>query len=139
MDPAESTTQQVATLAHEAGHAGYDLPPAIRPNGLTKDEYVKQSVDRNMRDEGNAQFAASRSRQEILDNGGPDIGTPGTQDYKGTYDQHRAGNLTEEQAIDRMSEQMGNERTSTTKESYRDYYGKPLERSYDQGKAAGAF
>ncbi len=125
----ESTT---STLAHEVGHAKYGEPPYHPPDdGDTRTSYVDRNIDEAMRDEGHAQFNAATARDEILDSGGPDVGIPGTGDYASTYESYKGGGLTREAAIDEMAETMSGEVTSTTGESYRDYYGKPYRDFWD--------
>jgi len=138
IDPNQTAEQQVSVIAHEVGHAGYAKPPqqAATPT-MTRDQYVAANVNRELVDEGNAQLNAAMIRGEIQGNKGPDIGMPGTQTaaYQGVYDKFKNGSLTRDQAVDQMGNLMGNERTSTTGENYRQYYGKPYEKHWDKNIA----
>ncbi|MBI4704939.1 MAG: type VI secretion system tip protein VgrG [Deltaproteobacteria bacterium] len=128
------------TLAHEAGHAKYGEQPYVPHAGMSKADYVQRNTDRHLDDEGAATIANARARQEILDAGGQDIGVAGAgqKGYVGTYDDMRAGKLTEDQARRQIGQQFaGGEHTSTTGESYGDYYGKPYGDFYDKQAAAG--
>ncbi len=71
-------------LAHESGHAMYQEDPYIPPGNLSRDEYVDQNVQRHLRDEGEATLTNAEVREEILDNGGEDIGYAGS--YPDKYD-----------------------------------------------------
>ncbi len=90
-----------------------------------------------MRDEGDAQFNAARVRDEVASNGGKDTGIPGQHEdgYQKIYDDRKAGKVSEDQAKSQMGDLMGQEKTSTTGESYRDYYGKHYASDYDQTAA----
>jgi RHS repeat-associated protein len=129
VDPNYNHEQQVQALSHEAGHAGYDFDnqqPVVQPTqGMTRDQFVDQNVDRHLYDEGVATMNNNRARDEILQNGGPDIGVAGAgqNDYINTYNDYKAGNLSEQQATHQMGQRVGQEVTSTTGENYRDYYG----------------
>lgn len=124
-------TNNVGTLAHEAGHADYALPPRPSTSGLTEQQYVDAQVSQNFRDEGAAQFSRAQTRSEILANGGPDIGYGGrSTQYGAIWDQYSAGTITQDQAITRMGQQMGGEITSTTKQPYADYYGNGARNTY---------
>jgi RHS repeat-associated protein len=133
IDGALSGPQATGVIAHEVGHATYHEDPYVPPEGLTRDQYTAANVDRHLNDEGNAQFNAARVRDEIRRTGGPDTGIPGAHeaDYQSAYDSYKSGDITQEEALDRMARTMGNESTSTTGENYRDYYGRPYVDHFD--------
>lgn len=83
-DPAEV----VRVLAHEAGHARYKEEPFVPIGDLTREEFVEQNTQRNLNNEGEATLVNLEIRQEILDNGGVDIGVSGAQaaDYIAIFD-----------------------------------------------------
>ena len=137
IDPGLEGAQATGVVAHEVGHATHTGEPEVPPNGRTKQEYVDANVDRHMRDEGDAQFNAARVRDEVASNGGKDTGIPGQHEdgYQKIYDDRKAGKVSEDQAKSQMGDLMGQEKTSTTGESYRDYYGKHYASDYDQTAA----
>jgi hypothetical protein len=54
LDPNQPSEDAViSTLAHEMGHAQY-TQRTITPNGLTKDEFVKEKTQAQLEDEGDA-------------------------------------------------------------------------------------
>jgi uncharacterized Zn-binding protein involved in type VI secretion len=124
----------VQSLSHESGHAMYTLPPQTPTTGLTRDQYVSRNTQNNLDDEGEATLTNAQVRQEILNNGGEDIGIAGTQtpayqqsyqDYQTHGDRQRArreiGNIFAD------NEHPSNDVTHT----YRDYYGKAYGDHYD--------
>jgi WXG100 family type VII secretion target len=134
IDGGDSPEYQVGGIAHEGAHALYGEPPYHPPTAtMTRDQYVRLNVNEALQNEGNSQFNEVAARQEILDHGGPDIGTSGTQaaEYQRIYGEYRAGNLTREQAINQMGTAIGNDSTSTTHENYRVYYGHTFEDYWD--------
>jgi hypothetical protein len=54
---------------------------------------------------GAAAFHNARARDEIIANGGPDIGIRGgfDQEYIRIYEQYKSGQISEAEAIDRMT------------------------------------
>lgn len=125
---------QVRSLGHEAGHAEYDKPPYHPPtDDMTRQEYIDQNVQEKLLDEGYAQLNIATVRDEINQNGGPDVGISGSQtdDYQAVYEQYKNGDISRDEAVSQMADLMGNETTSNTHEPYRDYYGKPFERYWD--------
>ncbi|MGC4069160.1 MAG: hypothetical protein QM784_31835 [Polyangiaceae bacterium] len=71
-------------------------PRGHQQEGTTSDQKVSQ----NMRDEGDAQYNAAKVRDEVKGNGGKDTGIPGQHEleYQDTYERHKRGGLTEDQA-----------------------------------------
>ncbi len=134
IDPSGSVESQVATIAHEGGHALYGEPPYHPPTAtMTRDQYIQANVQEQLRNEGAAQLNAAIARNEINGAGGPDIGIPGTQTAANqrVYENFHNGSITRDQAIDQMANLMGNETTSTTHENYRTYYGHTYENHWD--------
>lgn len=127
--------QVVQTLAHESGHARYTPDPYVPPKGLTRDQYVKRNVDRDLKDEGEATMTNAQVRQEIKDNGGPDIGIAGAQEKK--YEQI-AAKYPDPKDRDKAREEIGQvfakgEHPSTDpSKDYEDYYAKTYQDYWDK-------
>jgi len=124
--------QEAQIIAHEAGHADYGHPGERWRDGMTRDEYIRENTDVDMHDEGYAQFNACRVRQDILASGGPDIGTPGRNDYAGTYDRYARGEISRDQAVTEMGDTMRTETQSTTNRPYEQEISAGHARRYDQ-------
>lgn len=122
------------TIAHEAGHAMYTLPAEVPMEGRSRQEYVEANVQRHLRDEAEATMNNMKVRDEILLGGGPDIGVAGAnaKQYEQTWQDYRSGAIDRNTARERIANAFGDERTSTTGEDYRTYYGKPYEDAWDQ-------
>lgn len=105
-------------LAHEIGHQKFREPL----DHSSKESYVTGLL----RDEAAATINNARIRREIVSSGGPDIGFAGhnAKQYREISDQMLDGKITESQALDRITEVYKTERTSNSKETYEDYYGK---------------
>lgn len=99
---------------------------------MTRAEYIRLNVEENLRDEGSAQFNRGTVRAEIQTAKGGDIGQGGTQDYQSVYKNFQDNKITRDAAIGQMANLIGNERTSTTLENYRTYYGKPYGDYWDK-------
>lgn len=116
----------VQTLAHEVGHARY----TPTTDTSSRDAYLRSALA----DEGAATLSNIRVQREILAAGGADIGIAGNPAnhaaYNAAYDQLLAdGN--EVAARDAIGAIFGNgERTSTTGETYADYYGGWYDRNF---------
>ena len=129
-----------AGLAHEMGHAEAGAPPYHPPTpGMTRDQFVEQNTQEQLRNEGEAQLNAATARDEIGQAGGPDTGIPGTQTnaYQALYDEYKAGLTSREQTVNLMADVMANESTSTTNQNYRDYYGQSYKDFWDKNVAPG--
>ncbi len=117
----------VRSVAHEAGHAIGNRPASIPiTETMTRDEYVRLSVENDMLGEGDATFNNAKVRDEIIAAGGADIGISGTQtpDYERVYADFKTGVITQAQAVERMGVLVGGERTSIPpKKPYLEYYG----------------
>ena len=136
LDPNESGDHlaMTQTLAHEAGHATYTPDPYVAPDGLTRDEYVAANVNSQLKDEGEATLTNAEVREEIMNNSGEDIGIAGTQtdDYERITDSYQNGDIDRDTARQQIGDKFADgETTSTTNESYRDYYSQPYEDYYD--------
>jgi len=141
IDPNNKATpeQLTQTLSHEVGHAAYTLKPYVPPDGLTKQEYIDKNVKNNLDDEGEATLTNAKVRDEIIQNGGPDIGIAGNnQDkYEKIYNDYKKSgqrDLAREKIGDvfKNGEHPSNDPTKT----YYDYYSKPYSDSYDQNTKA---
>ena len=134
LDPNLPKDQQTQVLAHEAGHAKYTPDPYVPPTGKTKQEYVDANVKNSMKDEGEATYNNCKVRDEVKQNGGGDIGVAGANSngYIKSYDDSKQPGGSKDKAVGEMANGFGNEKTSTTGESYNDYYGKPYADHYDK-------
>lgn len=138
VDSDQSAEENVRTLAHEVGHAEYGKPPYHKPTAeMSRQDYIDLNVQEKLRSEGAAQLNGATVRSELNDADGPDIGISGSQTkkYQAVYDDYAAGDITRDQAIDKMATLMGNETTSTTGENYKDYYGNTYENHWDNNIA----
>ena len=132
----QSAADTVQSLSHEAGHAGYTLPPEIPPSGLTRQQYVDQNTNRNLGDEGAATLFNAQSRQEIINHGGPDVGIAGTHtaQYADIYDQQSAGNITGDQARTQIGQVYGTGESPSTStgQNYQQYYSNDYSQNWDK-------
>jgi type VI secretion system secreted protein VgrG len=129
-DPVQSTR----SLSHEVGHAQNPTSHVV-PSGLTRDEYVKKNVNADLAGEGAATLNNAKVRDEIRKNGGPDISISGTKTkkYESIYKQYSTGKITRAQAEQRIGQAFGaGEKTSTTNQNYRAYYGQSYRRNWSQ-------
>lgn len=109
--------QIAQSLAHETGHYKFSEPD---------DRSSKESlVHVRLRDEAAATINNARVRQEILAAGGPDIGFPGIHaaQYQQITDRLLSGQISEDQALNEIAEVFKTEVTSTTGQTYEEYYG----------------
>jgi hypothetical protein len=109
----------VQMLSHEVGHATY----AYEHDFSSK----KAFLNGTLADEGAAVMDNIKVQREILANGGPDIGLPGNREnhqaYNKAYDQYLA-NGDAQTARNTIGTIMAHgEITSTTGQTYYDYYG----------------
>jgi type VI secretion system secreted protein VgrG len=112
-------------LSHELGHA----VDSTVIDTTSRAGYI----DSMLRGEGDAALANLEARKEILANGGPDIGVAGARsaDYEKIYTKYG----TTEKASKAIGKVFGDkEITSTTKEIYKDYYGKIFDAKYGKTK-----
>ena len=116
----------VQSLAHEVGHARYS--PKIDTS--SKAAFLRSTLA----DEGAATISNIRAQRQILRHGGADIGIAGNpanqKAYNAAYDQlQKDGNAVK--ARDKIGAIYGNgEHTSTTGQSYNDYYGSFYDKVY---------
>lgn len=128
-EQAKGDLLKLASLfAHEIGHAASGFKGYIPPDGLSKNEYLWANVQKDLGHEGGAAFESLRYREEIRNNGGPDIGIAAVQDdkYEIVYDAYKNGGISEEEAKTIMGGIFASERRSTDGQTYReglfDYY-----------------
>lgn len=139
VDPNEAgdPASVVQSLSHESGHALYTQDPYVPPDGLTKEEYVAKNVNRNLKDEGEATLTNAQVRNEILENGGPDIGIAGshTEEYDAIAKKY-PDPADRDKARQEIGDIFADGETPSGDEnagkSYRDYYAKPYEDAYPQ-------
>lgn len=113
-------------IAHEVGHARYT------PNVDTssREAYIRT----RSADEGAATLSNIRAQREIIANGGADIGIAGQRAnhaaYNTVYDAFAAGGseVAAQEAIGAVF--VNGETTSTTRQSYADYYGSYYDANY---------
>lgn len=128
------TTAILNSLAHETGHATYDVP-WHPPKGLTRQQYVERNTRENLRDEGEATLSEYEVRDELLAAGGPDIGISGGNrkakdkayaDYKKHGDRARARDDIGQIFHDKEHP------SNDTSKTYYDYYKGPHEKWWDK-------
>ncbi len=113
-----NATGLVQSLAHEAGHARYSYTPDYTSS--------KTYLEGTLGDEGQATLSNIRAQREILAAGGPDIGIAGDPAnqpaYNAAYDRYvQTGDAAT--ARHDIGQIYGKgEHTSTTGQSYEDYY-----------------
>lgn len=109
--------QLAQSMAHELGHYKFSEPQDLG----TRETYVRGLL----RDEAAATLNNARVRQEISAAGGPDIGFPGEHAarYRDISARRLGGDITEEEALTQLGAVFKTERTSTTGQTYEDYYG----------------
>ncbi|TKC83118.1 hypothetical protein FAZ69_25860 [Trinickia terrae] len=115
------------TLSHEVGHAAYPY----QEDFSSKAAYLRST----MADEGAATMTNIRAQREILANGGPDIGVAGknSASYNAAYDQFlKDGNAVG--CRDAIGSAFGNEITSSTGQTYNDYYGGWYDKTFPSKK-----
>src|SRR5262249_48693961 len=127
-DPTSANDDDVvATMAHEMGHAQYTLPSVPIANS-TKADYVKNKVQSNLEDEGEATLKQIQYKQCLKKNGGPDIPISGAkaaeyekiaQKYPDPKDQEKA--RTEIANVFGDNEHPSN----CPGQTYRQYYASP--------------
>ena len=136
VDTSETTEQQVQSLSHETGHADYTADPYVPPDGLSKEDYVKANLNTELKDEGEAMLTEIEVRDEIKAAGGPEIPLSGNSDnhskYEKAYEDFKKSGDREQARQDIGDIFADGEKTSTTDESYRDYYSGFYEDEYDK-------
>ncbi|HVG20388.1 MAG TPA: DUF6782 family putative metallopeptidase [Blastocatellia bacterium] len=139
----KNANEAVTSLAHEAGHAGYNNK-YTPPTGLKKEEYVKANVKDNLADEGEATLTNIELKRDLKANGGPDITVAGAHagEYEKIYDKY-PDPKDRQKARDEIGDTFATkERPSTAPDkTYNEYYSKTYEDFYDKnvtGKSGGA-
>lgn len=135
IDPNETDgTQITQTLAHETGHALYTTDPYVPPQGLTREQYAAANANSDLKDEGEATLMNAQIRDEILDNGGEDIGIAGTQQsqYESIYEDYQKDG-DRESARQRIGDAFADGENPSTDPSktYRQYYEQTYLDYYD--------
>lgn len=123
------------TLAHESGHALYTPEPYVPPDGLTRSQYVQANANRSLKDEGEATMTNVQIRNEIVTNGGPDIGVAGAQaDQYQQIAAHNAGPGERDAARQQIGDAFadGEHPSTSPGQTYRQYYSQPFETFWDQ-------
>jgi hypothetical protein len=123
-----------SSLAHETGHA-LNPTATVPASGLTRAEYIAKNTQAQLLEEAKATLNNTKVRDEILKNGGPDIGIDGKMksQYKAIYTQYAAGKLTQTQAEQKIAQLIGNnETTSNTHQNYQTYYAQTYAKAWDQ-------
>jgi uncharacterized Zn-binding protein involved in type VI secretion/8-oxo-dGTP pyrophosphatase MutT (NUDIX family) len=118
------------TVAHEVGHATFKPGPEPSTDAtVTRDQYVEESINRNLQDEGAARLNEFEANDEITGNGGRKVvDDPANEE---TYRKYKAGEISEAEAQRRMGETFRNRENSLTGETYEDYYGNDAAGKWD--------
>lgn len=119
-------TAATQTLAHEVGHATYPYKADVS----SKAAYVNGTLA----DEGAATMNNIKVQREILAKGGPDIGIAGNSANHAAYNKAYDAFLKDGDAA-KARQSMGSifgtgEKTSTTGQTYADYYGGWYDKTY---------
>lgn len=117
IDPNQPPDRWLNALGHEAGHAVYELEDYVPPDGLTLEEFIDANLEHNLRDEAIAWFNDMTVRREIQDAGGPD------QRFDGVFLAWEVGAVSYETALDIIAQGFAEGITSTTGETYAEFYG----------------
>ncbi len=135
IDSSQNEVGIVKSLAHETGHASYTQDPYTPMDGKTKEEYIDANLNSDMKDEGEATLTNIEVRNEIKENGGPEIpisGDPANHaQYEKSYEDSVASGDRDAARQEIGDIQKDGEHTGTTGESYRDYYGKTYDKHWD--------
>jgi hypothetical protein len=103
-------------LAHEVGHATDSMPQTINdPAWRYASQSLQGNEDQELKGEVNAQFFNAKIRQEILGNGGPDIGINGSDAALATYNLYSNGHISLDQARTLLIEDWRSSRPSDGK------------------------
>ena len=128
----------VQTLAHESGHAKYTRDSYVAADGKTRKDYVDANAQVDLKDEGEATITNIEVRNEIKENGGPDIGIAGAQSAKYDDAYQNAAAATQPAQRDKLRKEIGDiykdgEHPSTDPtKTYGDYYGEIYGKWYDE-------
>ncbi len=128
-------TAVAQTLSHESGHAGYTPDAYVPPAGLTRDQYIAQNTNSSLKDEGEATMTNVQVRNEIVGNGGPDIGVAGAQaDQYQAIAAQDAGPGQRDAARQQIGDAFadGEHPSTSPGQTYRQYYNQPYANYWDQ-------
>ena len=133
----KSNEQLTTSLAHEAGHADYEMDPQVPMDGNTRDEYVEGNLNRSLRDEGEATLTNVEVRDEITEAGGPEIPIAGNAANHPAYEQSYQ-DMQDGGDRDTARDEIGGAFADgehvngpDPKPTYREYYGGFYEKQYD--------
>ena len=136
VDPNQSGNPADVTqsLAHESGHALYTMDPQTKLGKQSKEDYVKENLPRNLKDEGEATLMNAQVRNEINGKGGPDVGMAGQhgEDYQKDAESEHDYTKRDKQRDDIGKKYAKGENTSTSGQTYEDYYKKQYEDQWDK-------
>ena len=130
----------IMQLSHEVGHAVYTEDPYVKPDGLTKDEFVSKNTMRHLKNEGAATINNLVIRDEILKAKGPDVDVAGmkSEEYKKLYAKYR-----DPKDREKLLEEIGKVYAKGEVPSgdsgaanYEDYYSDTYKKMYDEYLAA---
>ncbi len=134
----------VQTLAHEAGHASYDIDgedPYVEFGSLTRDEYVDQNTMRCLRDEAEATITNLTVRDEL--NTGPeaeDIGVAGagSATYIQEWERYKADEITRSELVERIANAFATGEVPSTggAANYYEYYAQTYRDHWDANHPA---
>jgi hypothetical protein len=124
------------SLAHELGHANYELEDHIDFGVLSKIEYIKQNTYRHLRDEAEATITELEVRDDLIHNGGPDMGIGGftAQEKIRLWEKHKKGDISREDLVKSIAELYATkeEPSGTSGINYFDYYSEDYEDFWDE-------
>lgn len=130
------------SLSHEAGHAAYnqeELDPYVPMDGLSREEYINQNTNKDLRNEGEATLTNITVRDEIRHSSGgeTDIGVAGAsnnmQAYQEAYDQYQQDG-DRDAARTRIGDVYAHGEHPSGQDAsvdYYDYYSQPFREEYD--------
>jgi len=117
----------VSGLTHEMGHAKYTLP-TVSPAGLTREQYINQSVQANLEDEGEATLTQIGYKDCLKKGGGPDVPLSGAKsaDYAAIAAKYpNAGDRSTARTEIANKFGEGEHPSNCPAQTYRQYYEKP--------------
>jgi hypothetical protein len=113
-------------LAHEMGHAGYTPAIAESAMGRSRAQYVRYNLDQMLKSEGEAELKSLEMRDRLIAGGAPpnlSWQSPNAAEYNRIYARY-----LQDRDRERARREIGalyeyGEHTSTTGQTYHDYYG----------------
>lgn len=135
----------VQTLAHEAGHADYDIDgvdPYVDFGSLTRDEYVDQNTMRCLRDEAEATIMNLEVRDELNQgDDAVDIGVAGAGQatYIQEWERFKAGDITRAELVTNIANAFAHGESPSTggASDYYDYYANTYRSHWDANHPSG--